>query len=122
MNECETVWIWWLSGTLHIFISKLIKRFYRATVKPCFLSFTQNCLTVRYCHISRLNANYFCSFSSKPAPLLCVGQLVGRAMGKDSVNSLSVEGFVQTTLVTSPEVAHLLLLLFSDIVYYLYHL
>ncbi|KAM4587871.1 uncharacterized protein PAE49_002549 isoform 2-T3 [Odontesthes bonariensis] len=29
--------------------------------------------------------------------------LVGRAVGKDPVNSLSVEGFVQKTLVTSPE-------------------
>ncbi|XP_025763281.1 protein 4.1 isoform X9 [Oreochromis niloticus] len=29
--------------------------------------------------------------------------LVGRAMGKEPVNSLSVEGFVQKTLVTSPE-------------------
>ncbi|KAK2914630.1 hypothetical protein Q8A73_005224 [Channa argus] len=29
--------------------------------------------------------------------------LVGRALGKDPVNSLSVEGFVQKTLVTSPE-------------------
>ncbi|XP_029906844.1 band 4.1-like protein 1 isoform X2 [Myripristis murdjan] len=29
--------------------------------------------------------------------------LVGRAVGKDPVNSLSVEGFIQKTLVTSPE-------------------
>ncbi|XP_029989561.1 band 4.1-like protein 1 isoform X1 [Sphaeramia orbicularis] len=29
--------------------------------------------------------------------------LVGRAMGKDPVNSLAVEGFIQKTLVTSPE-------------------
>ena len=28
-------------------------------------------------------------------------------MGKDPVNNLSVEGFIQKTLVTSPEVAHI---------------
>lgn len=36
---------------------------------------------------------------------LPVEQSVGRAAGKDPGNSLSVEGFTQKTLVTSPEVA-----------------
>uniref|UniRef100_A0A7N9B222 Band 4.1-like protein 1 n=1 Tax=Mastacembelus armatus TaxID=205130 RepID=A0A7N9B222_9TELE len=53
----------------------------------------------------RLMSSTDCSsLSFKLSPLLRVGQLLGRAVGKDPVNSLSVEGFVQKTLVTSPEV------------------
>lgn len=35
---------------------------------------------------------------------------MGLAMGKDPVNSLSVEGLIQKTLVTSPEVAYIFIL------------
>lgn len=113
---------------LHIFSSKFIKKFLQNnSVKSCshrfFLSFPVFSVlheTVLICSlISSLSSNACSSFSFKLSPLLCVGQLVGRAVGKDPVNSLSVEGFVQKTLVTSPEVAHLSLLLFNDTVHYL---
>lgn len=66
---------------------------------------------------------FFFSFPSLLNSPLCLvsRQLVGRAVGKDPVNSLSVEGFVQKTVVTSPEVAHLSLFPFHYAVYYLKH-
>lgn len=44
---------------------------------------------------------------------------MGLAMGKDPVNSLSVEGLIQKTLVTSPEVAYIFIL--YEKVYTLWH-
>lgn len=75
-----------------------------------FLSFAWNgllCISLIYSLISNPSSNGCSSFSFKLSPLPRVDQLVGRAVGKDPVNSLSVEGFVQKTVVTSPEVAHL---------------
>jgi len=71
------------------------------------------CILLIHSLILGLSSNGCSSFSLKLSPLLRVGQLVGRAVGKDPVNSLSVEGFVQKTLVTSPEVAHPSLFLLS---------
>lgn len=71
---------------------------------------TLSCFCMKFCVSLILSLNVClnsdcCFFFFNLSPLLHAGQLGGWQVGKDPVNSLSVEGFVQKTMVTSPEVA-----------------
>lgn len=83
------------------------------SASPHLLAFAGNGFIVRLTNslpvffpprVRALTAVLPSSFELSPLPR--AGQSAGQAVGKDPVNSLSVEGFVQKTVVASPEVAH----------------
>lgn len=102
----------------HGFKQKFLKMFLMLSNSKATHVLTLSCFCMKLCvsltpSLSVCLSSNSCFFFFKLSPLLRAGKLGGWQVGKDPVNSLSVEGFIQKTLVTSPEVA-----LFSQFPYY----